>query len=157
VPTIAWWPGKVAAGTESDAVMGMIDVLPTFAALAGAKVPDDRKIDGVDVWPHLAGKKDAKPAHETFYYYRGLRLEAVRHGDWKLHLADEKKADGKAKLYNLKTDVGEASDVGKDNPEVVKKLEGLAAEMKGDLGLDGTGPGCRELGKVKNAKPLIER
>jgi arylsulfatase A-like enzyme len=161
VPTIAWWPGKVPAGTQTDAVLAMFDVLPTFAALAGGKVPADRKIDGVDVWPHLAGVKDAKPAHETFYYYRGLRLQAVRHGDWKLQIAaPAAKAKEKAKpfsprLYNLKLDVGEAKDVAAANPEVVKKLEGLAAAMKGDLGLDGIGPGCRELGRVKGARPLI--
>src|SRR5689334_1653939 len=73
VPAIAWWPGKVPAGTETDAILGMFDVLPTFAALAGGKVPADRTIDGRDAWPHLAGAADAKPAHETFYYYRGLR------------------------------------------------------------------------------------
>ena len=87
VPAIAWQPGKVPAGTQTDAVLGMFDVLPTFAALAGGKVPADRKIDGADVWPHLTGVKDAKPAHKTFYYYRGLRLEAVRHGAWKLQIA----------------------------------------------------------------------
>jgi arylsulfatase A-like enzyme len=163
VPTIAWWPGQVPAGTQTDAVLAMFDILPTFAALAGGKVPADRRIDGVDIWPHLAGVKDAKPAHETFYYYRGLRLEAVRHGDWKLQIAaPAAKPKGKAKdtpfrprLYNLKSDIGESTNVAAANPEIVKKLEALVAAMKGDLGLDGIGPGCRELGRVKEARPLI--
>jgi arylsulfatase A-like enzyme len=161
VPTIAWWPGHVPAGTETDAVTGMFDVLPTFAALAGGKLPTGRKIDGANIWPHLAGAAGAPPAHETFYYYRGLKLEAVRHGDWKLQLADPaKKADAKAdpftpKLYNLKADVGEAKDVAAANPEVVKELEAIAAAMKDDLGLDGIGPGCRPLGRVTDPKPLI--
>src|SRR5207249_2845483 len=109
-PTIAWWPGKVPAGTTTDAVTGMFDILPTFAALAGGKVPTDRKIDGADIWPILSGDKDARPAHETFYYYRGLRLEGVRHGDWKLHFPQPIAKEGvkpppqKARLYNLKTD-----------------------------------------------------
>jgi len=157
VPTIAWQPGKVSAGTESDAVVGMMDILPTFAALAGAKLPADRKIDGADIWPQLTGVKDAKPAHETFYYYRGLTLEAVRHGDWKLQIASNAKDfAGKPRLYHLKTDIGEAKDVAAANPEIVKKLEALAAAMKDDLGLTGVGPGCRELGKVKDARPLID-
>jgi arylsulfatase A len=161
-PTIAWWPGKIPAGTETDAILGMFDILPTFAALAGGKVPADRKIDGADIWPQLAGVKDAKPAHETFYYYRGLKLEAVRHGDWKLHLASTAKKDAdtpaaKIHLYNLKTDIGEAKDVAADHPDIVKKLEGLVALMKDDLGLDGIGPGCRELGRVKEPKPLIAK
>jgi arylsulfatase A-like enzyme len=163
VPTIAWWPGRVPAGTETDAILGMFDVLPTFAALAGGKLPAGRKLDGADVWPHLAGVKDAKPARDTFYYYRGLRLEAVRHGDWKLQLANPaKKADAKGgafkpRLYNLKTDVGESKDVAAEHPDVVKKLEALAAATKDDLGLDGVGPGCRPLGRVKDARPLIDK
>ncbi len=163
VPTIAWWPKAIPDGTETDAILGMFDVLPTFAALAGGKVPADRTIDGANAWPHLAGAKDAKPAHEAFYYYRGLRLEAVRHGDWKLQVADPvKKADAPdapftPQLYDLKADVGEAKDVAADHPEVVKKLLGLADAMKDDLGVTGVGKGCRALGKVRDARPLIDR
>ncbi len=87
----------------------MFDVLPTLAHLASAKLPADRKLDGANIWSHLAGAKDAKPAHDTFYY-RGMRLEAVRHGDWKLQVANPAKKDKDdpfaAKLYNLKTDIG---------------------------------------------------
>ncbi|MBA4065633.1 MAG: arylsulfatase [Isosphaera sp.] len=158
VPTIAWWPGKVPAGTETDAVLGMFDILPTLAALAGAK-PPDRKLDGVDIWPHLSGAKDARPAHEMFLYYRGLRLEGVRHGDWKLHFPAAGKKDANdppARLYDLRADVGEAKDVAAEHPEVVKQLEGLAAATKDDLGRDGVGPGCRALGRVKDARPLID-
>ncbi len=155
VPTIAWWPGRIPAGTACDAITGMFDILPTFAALAGGKVPADRRIDGVNIWPQLAGDADAKPAHDSFYYYRGLRLEAVRHGDWKLHLPPAKDPAGKVQLYNLRSDIGEATDVAAANPEVVKTLYGLVAAMKDDLGLDGPAPGSRELGKVDNAQPLI--
>jgi len=155
VPTIAWWPGKVPAGTECDAITGMFDILPTFAALAGGKVPADRKIDGANIWPQLAGDATAKPAHETFYYYKGFRLEAVRHGDWKLQLPGEKTPADEAKLFNLKTDIGEATDVAAQNPDAVKQLQALVADMKGDLGSDGTAPGSRELGKVEHAEPII--
>ncbi|OGV66283.1 MAG: arylsulfatase [Lentisphaerae bacterium RIFOXYA12_FULL_48_11] len=155
VPTIAWWPGKVPAGTECDAITGMFDILPTFAVLGGAKVPADRKIDGANIWPHLVGDTAAKPVHDTFYYYRGFRLEAVRHGEWKLHLPTAKNAAAKAKLYNLKTDIGEAADVAADNPDVVNKLQAIVEAMKNDLGLDDVGPGSRELGKAANAQPLI--
>jgi arylsulfatase A len=155
VPTIAWWPGKVPAGTECDAITGMFDILPTFAALAGGKVPADRKIDGANIWPQLAGDATAKPAHETFYYYKGFRLEAVRHGDWKLQLPGEKNPAAEAKLYNLKADIGEATDVAAQNPDIVKQLQALVANMKDDLGSDGAAPGCRELGKVEHAEPII--
>jgi len=55
VCSLAWWPEKIAPGTTSDAVTGMLDVLPTFAALAEAPLPTDRIIDGVNIWPILTG------------------------------------------------------------------------------------------------------
>jgi hypothetical protein len=71
--------------------------------------------------------------------------------------AEPKDGGFQARLYNLRTDVGEAKDVAAANPEVVRKLEGLIAAMTDDLGLDGMGPGCRPLGKVKDARPLIDK
>ncbi len=172
VPTIAWWPGKIPAGTASDAIAGMFDILPTFATLSGGRVPADRKIDGANLWPVLAGDNTAKPPHDTFYYYRGLRLEAVRHGDWKMQLAGFSTAwPGQAaaarrpagaaapttspKLFNLKTDLGETTDVAAANPDIIAKLAALVAAMKDDLGLDGPAPGSRPLGRVENPQPLI--
>ena len=136
VPTIAWWPGQIPAGTATDAITGMFDILPTFAALAGGKLPADRTLDGANIWPLLSGEAGAKPPHDTFYYYRGLRLEAVRHGDWKLQIAGAAKKDDltKHRLYNLKADIGESKDVAGANPEVVKALGALVAAMKDDLG-----------------------
>jgi arylsulfatase A-like enzyme len=103
---------------------------------------------------------DAKPAHETFFYYNGLRLNAVRHGDWKLQIAMGNKANPAAKnfqpqLYNLRSDIGESKNVAAENPEIVAKLRALIAENETDLGLDDIAPGCRELGRVENPKPLI--
>lgn len=149
VPTIARWPGKISAGTESDAVTGMMDVLPTFVKLAGGKLPADRKLDGGDIWPILAGKENAKSPHEAFYYFRGLKLQAVRSGPWKLHLQNDE-------LYNLKEDIAESKNVSNENAEVVTRLRGLAKQMNDDLGTDGVGPGCRPLGRVENAEPLID-
>ncbi|MEI6231834.1 MAG: sulfatase [Planctomycetota bacterium] len=161
VPTIAWWPGQIPAGTSSDAITSMFDVMPTFAALAGAAVPTDRKIDGVNLWPVLAGDVNAKPPHDTYYYFNGLRLNAVRSGDWKLqisigHVDNAADKQFQPKLYNLKSDIGEATDVFAANPEVVAKLQELVAAMKDDLGINGVGPGARELGRVENPKPLID-
>ena len=148
----------------------MMDILPTFAGLAGAKLPE-RKLDGGDAWSLLAGKADAKGPHDVFYFYRGLKLEAVRSGDWKLQLAggdgpkpnakagakkkDAPKQEPFARLYNLSTDIGESTNVAAQNPEVVVKLQALAEAMKSDLGLDGVGPGCRELGRVAKPEPLM--
>ncbi len=148
VPTIAWWPGRIPADTETDAVTSMMDILPTLTKLAGGKLPTDRKLDGGDIWPILAGDADAKSPHETFYFYRGLNLRAVRSGPWKLHLA-------KGELYNLDQDIAESKNVAKDQAAVVARLRDLADQTNDDLGVKGIGPGCRPLGKVEDAKPLI--
>ncbi len=149
VPTIAWWPGRIPAGTESDVVAGMIDILPTLVRLAGGSLPQDRTIDGRDLWPVLAGQPHAQPPHDVFYFYRGLELQAVRQGPWKLQLE-------KSQLYNLETDIGESHDVSQQQEEVVAQLRDLAALMEKDLGVKGIGPGCRPLGKVEDAQPLID-
>ena len=165
-PTIAWWPGKIPAGTSTDEICGMMDILPTLVKLAGGKAPSDRKIDGADIWPLLSGEKGAKTPHDVFYYYRGIKLEAVRSGPWKLRFAsaDAGAAGGKNKkkapaakdqLFNLDKDIGESTNVADANPEVVKRLHVLAEKMDSDLGVNSIGPGCRPLGRVANAEPLI--
>ncbi|MCC9605652.1 sulfatase [Blastopirellula sp. JC732] len=148
VPTIVRWPGKVPAGSSSDEVVGMIDVLPTLVRLAGGKAPADRKIDGGDIGAILAGDKDAKSPHDVFYFYRGFDLEAVRSGPWKLRLKE-------GELYNLKEDISEAKNVAADHADVVERLQKIAAEMESDLGVKKIGPGCRPLGMAKNPEPLI--
>ncbi len=147
VPAIAWWPDRIPAGTETDAVAGMMDLLPTLARLAGGAPPAGRAIDGRDLWPVLSGAADAR-GHDVFYYYRGLKLEAVRGGSMKLHLA-------KGELYDLARDPGESKNLAGEKPDEVKRLQALADRMKDDLGLDGVGPGCRPLGKVADPRPLI--
>jgi arylsulfatase A len=140
VPFIAWWPGHIPAGSATDEIASMFDLLPTFVKLAGGALPADRKLDGCDIWPLFAGLANAKSPHETFLYYRGLKLEAIRSGRWKLHLAS-------GELYDLNADIGETRNLAGSNPEVVRWLQALAESTKEDLGLDGIGPGCRPLGR----------
>ena len=64
-------------------------------------------------------------------------------------------SEGKARLFNLKTDIGESEDVAAQHPQIVARLEKLVAQMRDDLGVSGFGPGCRSLGKVEDALPLI--
>lgn len=158
--SIAWWPGKIPAGTQTAAITSMMDVLPTVAKLAGAELPKDRKLDGVDIWPVVTGDP-AEPPRDHFFYFRGLKLEAVRLGPWKLHLALADNAPGKAKtqpipqLFNLSEDIGESKNLADAHPEIVAKLQTLALSMQDDLGLDGKGPGVRPLGRVADPQPLI--
>ncbi|MFO0975171.1 MAG: sulfatase [Planctomycetaceae bacterium] len=83
VPTIVRWPGVIPPGTSSDAITGMLDVLPTFASLAGTPLDKTRRIDGIDLSRVLRDEPGAA-GHETFYFYLGLNLQAVRQGKWKL-------------------------------------------------------------------------
>lgn len=148
VCTIAWAPGRIPAGTTTDAITSMMDILPTFAKLAGAALPRDRKIDGVDVWPVLAGTATAHPPRNEFFYFGGFTLQAVRSGPWKLHLASKQ-------LFHLGDDIGETRDVAAEHADVVARLQALAQTARDDLGLTGIGAGCRALGRVANPQPII--
>jgi arylsulfatase A-like enzyme len=76
VPTVMYWPGVFPAGETNDELMTTMDLLPTFAKLAGAEVPEDRKLDGKDIMPNLLGKD--KSPYEYFFYYSQNDLMAVR-------------------------------------------------------------------------------
>ena len=151
VPCVARWPGKIPAGGECGELCGTIDVLPTFAKLAGGGVPGDRIIDGRDIWPLLSSDKNAKSPHEAFRYYWDYGLEAIRSGPWKLHfphqyrsLAGEPGKDGEPgpykqartdlALFNLDSDVGETKNVAADHPDIVTRLQSAANEAREDLG-----------------------
>jgi len=142
-PTVIRWPGKIPAGKPNDEVMTTMDLLPTFAKLAGAKIPTDRVIDGKDIWPTLIG--EAKTPHDVFFYHRGNDLQAVRSGDWKLHTNKGKPTQ----LYNLKTDVGEKKNVIKSHPDVVKRLMGDLNTFAKDIAEN-----SRPAAFVENPKPL---
>lgn len=151
-PTVAYWPGKIPAGSSCDEVAGTIDVLPTIAHLAGAALPD-KKIDGKNIWPLLAGETGAESPHDAFYYYWGKELHAVRSGPWKLHfphsyrsLASEPGMDGLPgpyhqlkcglELYNLDADISESQDVAAEHPEIVARLQKYADGIRSQLGDD---------------------
>ena len=87
VPCIMRWPGRIPAGRVSDALVSSIDLLPTIAAVAGTSLPE-RRIDGVNVWPMISGDTEDSP-RETFYYFSGRELHAVRYKNWKLHFPHE--------------------------------------------------------------------
>jgi arylsulfatase A len=161
--TLAWWPGHIPAGQVSDAVAGTIDLLPTFVALAGGKVPTDRPIDGADLSPLLLGQSQQSP-REAHYYYQGYKLQAVRSGPWKLALGPQNFSMGMneggvstpgLRLYNLDKDIGETTDLSSQHPAEVKKLKALADRMAASL-CDGSadGPGVRPPGKVAHSQFL---
>jgi len=153
VPAVCWAPGRVPAGTVCDRLASTLDVLPTFAALAGAQVPNDRVIDGEDIRHLLAGHFDKADRAKTFYYYLGTHLQAVRQGKWKLHLPrpdqtpwlpwknpnqhiapEDDLAMPEPLLFDLQADLGETTDVAAQHPEIVARLLGLAEKARTDIG-----------------------
>lgn len=129
VPCIMWAPGRIPAGTESNALASTIDLLPTIAALTSTPLPADRTIDGVDISALLTG--DAKSPRDEFLYYTTKgQLEGIRQGDWKLLV---KPPGGKGKpdnlLFNLADDIGEKQNLAAKNPALVERLRQRMTEL----------------------------
>ena len=138
LPCIVRWPGKVPAGRVSDAIFATIDLLPTFASLTGYDVPSDRKIDGIDLTELLLGKQ--KHGRRQFYFDGA----GIRQDHWKYikpnarfyPYAVEDGRQAKAELYDLRSDLGESTNVAALFPEKVSELKKL---MRVTEGSDGKG------------------
>ena len=142
MPCIVWGPGRVPAGTQSNELTATLDVMPTFAALAGAEVPTDRVIDGRDQSALITGKTQ-KSTRDTFYYYVRSNLHTVRQGKRKLALPNRQRFYGyapdttkvvKPELYDLENDVSEKHDVADKHSDVVRELLDLADQVREDIG-----------------------
>ncbi len=143
-PTIAWWPGKVPAGSVCKEIASTMDLLPTFAKWAGGKVPKDRVIDGKDVGDLFLGKPGAKTPHDRFFYHQADNLRAVRSGPWKLFR--------NGPLYNLDKDISEKKNVAAKHPEIVKRLTGYMNKFEQNIKKN-----SRPIGKAKNPRTLVPR
>ena len=84
-PFIIRWPGKVPAGRVSNEIVHIVDMYPTLARVGGAKIPDDRPIDGVDQLDFFLGQQE-NSSREGFPAYVADRLSAVKWHNWKMHL-----------------------------------------------------------------------
>lgn len=125
VPYILQWKGRLPAGKTYDRPVISLDILPTALAVAGADRPAN--LDGVDILPYVAGKKDNAP-HEALYWRFG-QASAIRRGDWKLL-----RQPGQApKLFDLAKDIGEKNDLAAANPDKVKDLEAELDRWNGEL------------------------
>ena len=145
VPAVIRWPKVIPAGSDTDQLLTAMDVLPTFAKLSGAELPDDLVIDGKDMMPTLLD--GAASPHEYFFYVHWGELEGVRWKSWKLHIVD-----GNTALYNLEEDISEKKNLASSHPEVVQQLksamQAFGKEMKEDV---------RPAGYVESPKPLTKR
>jgi len=116
VPFVARWPGRIAAGGSSDEIVHAMDLFPTFASIAGGRVPDDRVVDGMDMTAFLTGQNDVS-GREGFVVYMGKEVYGVKWRNWKVHLKEQETAFSQSisydlpRIYNLLTDPQERNNV----------------------------------------------
>ena len=130
VPFVIQWKGHLAAGKTDSRLIIQLDVLPTALAAAGVDVRPEWKLDGVNLLPFLTGNETGAP-HDALYWRLGGMM-AIRKGDWKLvktregPLRDTDPAVlsdlSSAELYNLKDDIGEATNLAAARPDKAKEL-----------------------------------
>ena len=140
VPGIITWPIKIPNGKVTDEFVSTLDLFPTLAKISNSKIPTGIKTDGIDISEFLLDPDAKTLAERPFYFYaRNGVLEAIRLGEWKLHLKKSigwnEKSEGEFQvaLYNLNLDIGEKDNVATHHPEIVTKLSELATAFDAKL------------------------
>jgi arylsulfatase A-like enzyme len=146
VPFIFHWPSGIEENAVVDANVNAMDLFPTLSEIIGADMPTDRTYDGVSLTPLLRGEPLLRSENEPFFYYNCENLQAVRLGDWKLHLPRSEEQvpfwdknnvfrnlDAPV-LYDLRSDKAESTNVADSHPEIVQELLLLAEETRAELG-----------------------
>ena len=129
VPFLVGWPAKLKPGLYEQPVISL-DFFATAVALAGGKVPADRKIDGVNLIPYLIGENKGMPHDALFWRSQGPGGNyAARMGSWKYVRIGKQPAE----LYDLATDVGESKNLAAEKPEVLAKLESAVTAWDKEL------------------------
>jgi len=123
VPTIARWPGHIAAGSETGHIAANYDMLATIAELTG--ISNLPATDSISFAPTLLGHSDEQQEHDYLFWdyaSHGGQL-AVRMGDWKgVKQKLQNNPDAPLELYNLRTDIGETKNVAAEHPAIAAKL-----------------------------------
>lgn len=166
VPCLLRWRGNAPAGTVCSELVTAMEFFPTFSALAGSTVPDDRVIDGVDITELIKDPTGSPTPRTSFLYYQMEQLQAVRSGTFKLALELRPRIDHRRRdlghrsegLYDVSVDPTEQTDLSASNPEVVKRLRETAAAARSTLGDTGA-PGSeqREPGYVEHPTPRLRQ
>lgn len=137
---LAWWPGKITAGTRSDALVEFSDILPTLLDLAGGKLPQDQSGDGVSLLPVLLGEGNSN--RDSIFIYSNPRPSRknfgvhcfARNRKWKLY--------SDARFYQVSEDRLEKNPIligsDRDQPEVrallQKKIDSMPAKGQNLVG-----------------------
>jgi arylsulfatase A len=167
-PCVMRFPGTIPAGTVCHEMATQMDLMPTLARFAGASASVPKAIDGKDITDLMLAKSGAKSPHESFFYYVGNKLNAVRSGKWKLKipttLAEEFAGYGKIEnpeteipraLYDLENDPGEQKSVLADYPDVARRLQAMIESAREDLGDSRrklVGKNVRPVGRIVETK-----
>jgi arylsulfatase A-like enzyme len=125
-PMIAWWPGKIKAGSKSDHLSAFWDLMPTFADIAGVETP--KNIDGISLLPTMRGNENEQKDHNFLYweFHEQGGKQAIRKGSWKavrLNVFGGKSSV--LELYDLSVDPAEENNLAGDNPEIVAEMASL--------------------------------
>jgi arylsulfatase A-like enzyme len=124
-PFFMRYPGVIQPGSRFAYPVAHIDIFATAAGAAGAPLPTDRVIDGVNLLPYLTGKAQGRP-HQTLFWRSG-QYKVVLDGDWKLQVSEAQK---KVWLYDLSTDPTEHHELSAAQPDRVKAMKGLLADWE---------------------------
>jgi arylsulfatase A len=122
VPAMMRWPGRIPAGVVTDQVGVTMDLTASILAVAGAPVPADARLDGINLMPLLA--PGVPPQPRTLFWRvvnANMNQRTVRDGDWKLFMD----SPGRAMLYDLRNDIGERRDLSASNPAITRRLTQL--------------------------------
>jgi arylsulfatase A-like enzyme len=135
-PFMMRWPGRVPRGQASNEIVHQVDLFTTLARAAGAEPPKDRAIDGIDILPFLRGQRKTS-GREGFPIFMGTQIRAVKWFDWKLHYAWQDDpylpAQPIMKLFNLRSDPKEETDVKDVNPWAESALGKLVEDFNATL------------------------
>ena len=128
------WPGRIPAGQVSNEIVHEIDLFPTLAAAIGADiVPKDRPIDGVDQLPFLKGKQSRSARDSVLFWTENKLVRAVKWQDWKLHYEFQIERGTTIppalRLFNLRSDPKEETDVKDFNPGVKSVIDKIVADF----------------------------
>ena len=133
-PFMVRWPGKVVANSRSGHISAFWDILPTMAELTGQ--PEPEQSDGISLLPTLLGSKEQEQHKYLYHEFRhwsekgAYSSRSLRHGNWKaVQVKNMKTGDLRpTELYNLKTDLGETTNLANEHPEILARLEGFMKE-----------------------------
>lgn len=128
VPTIVRWPGRIRAGSVSRQVGITMDLTASILAATGTSVPAEARLEGIDLFPVLE-RRVPEIERTLFWRVTGVRnQQMVRSGDWKL-LFD----DGRFLLFNLRSDIGERSNLIREKSDIARRLRPLLAAWQADV------------------------